>query len=82
MTRVTSRIRPVAETRFHETLTLGGFLLSYFAMMALLITATMPFLSNSWSAVWPVTLTAGLLGAFLIVGGLFVWPKAYWRQSE
>ena len=66
----------IAETDLHEALTLTGFVLCYAALMAVVVSSTAPFLSNNWSSVWPVTLTAALVAALLIVGGLFVWPKA------
>ena len=76
MPQGTSRIHTVAETDLHEAVTRVGFLLSYSALMALVISTTAPFLSNDLSAVWPFTLVAGLVAALLVVGGLFVWPKA------
>jgi len=76
MPQGTSRIHTVAESELHEAVTRVGFLLSYSALMALVISTTAPFLSNDLSAVWPFTLVAGLVAALLVVGGLFVWPKA------
>jgi len=76
MPQGTSRIRSIAETDLHEALTLVGFVLSYSALMAIVVSSTAPFLSNNWSSVWPLSLAAGVVAALLIVGGLFVWPKA------
>jgi hypothetical protein len=76
MPQGTSRIHTVAETDLHQAVTRVGFLLSYSALMALVISTTAPFLSNDLSSVWAFTLVAGLVAAFLVVGGLFVWPKA------
>jgi hypothetical protein len=79
MPQPSSRIRSVAETGLHETLTLVGFLFSYFALMVVVLSSTMPFLSNNWSVVWPPTLVSAGLAALLIIGGLFVWPKGNQR---
>jgi hypothetical protein len=76
MPQGTSRIRSIAETDLHEALTLVGFFLSYSALMAVVVSSTAPFLSNAWPSVWPLTLAAAVVAAFLMVGGLFVWPKA------
>ena len=51
-------------------------LLSYSALMGVVISTTVPFLSYDWSSVWPFPLVAGLVAAHLVVCGLFVWPKA------
>ena len=76
MPQGTSRIHTAAETDLHEAVTRVGFLLSYSALMALVISTTAPFLFNDLSSVWPFTLVAGLVAALLVIGGLFVWPKA------
>jgi hypothetical protein len=76
MPRGTSRIRSIAETDLHEALTLVGFFFSYTALMAVVVSSTAPFLSSNWPSVWPLTLGAAVVAALLIVGGLFVWPKA------
>jgi hypothetical protein len=75
MPHATSRIHTVAETDLHEAVTRVGFLLSYSALMAIVITSTVPFLSD-WSSVWAFTLVWALVATLLVVGGLFVWPKA------
>ena len=75
MPQATSRISSVAETDLHEALTLVGFVLGYSALMAIVVSSTAPFLSNSSSSVWPFPMAAALVAALLIVGGLFVWPK-------
>ena len=75
MPRYHSHIRALPDTRFHEALTLVGFVVSYFALMAVVVSSTMPFFSNTWSTVWPITLAAALIAASLIVRGLFVWPR-------
>ncbi len=77
MPRYHSHIRSLPDTRLHETLTLVGFVVSYFALMAVVVSSTMPFLSNNWSTMWPTTLVASFMAASLIVCGLFVWPKDY-----
>ena len=74
MPQGTSHIRSAAETNLHEAVTRVGFFLSYSALMAVIISLTAPLFSNGWSSVWPFTLAA--VAALLIVGGLFVWPKA------
>jgi hypothetical protein len=61
----------------HEALTAVGFLMSYFALMTVVVSSTMPFLSTNWSAVWPIALSAALLAALFIGGALFVWPTGY-----
>ena len=76
MPQGTSRIHTVAETDLHEAVTRVGFLLSYSALMGVVISTTVPFLSYDWSSVWPFPLVAGLVATLLVVGGLFVWPKA------
>jgi len=76
MAQATSRIHTVAETDLHEAVTRVGFLLSYSALMAIVVTSTAPFLSDDWSSVWAFTLVAALVATLLVVGGLFVWPKA------
>jgi hypothetical protein len=76
MPQGTSRIHTVAETDLLEAVTRVGFLLSYSALMGVVISTTVPFLSYDWSSVWPFPLVAGLVAALLVVGGLFVWPKA------
>jgi hypothetical protein len=75
MPQGTSRIRSIAEIDLHERVTLVGFVLAYSAMMSVVVSSTTPFLSENWSSVWPITLGVGCV-ALLIVGGLFVWPKA------
>ena len=77
MLQRSSAVRSIAEIDLHERLTLVGFTLSYFALMAVVVSSTMPFLLNNWSSVWPMTLGAALCAALLIVGGLFVPPKGY-----
>jgi hypothetical protein len=77
MLRNRLQTHPVAETSLHEALTLVGFLLSYFALMGLVISSTVPFFSDQWSAVWPVPLVTGFVATGLIVTGLFFWPKSY-----
>jgi hypothetical protein len=77
MPRYTSRSRSEAEMGLHEALTVMGFLISYFALMTVAVSATMPFLSTNWSAVWPIVLSAALLASLLIGGALFVWPTGY-----
>jgi hypothetical protein len=74
MPQGTSRIHTVAENDLHEAVTRVGFLLSYSALMALVISTTGPSLSNDLSSVWPFTLVA-VVAALLVVGGLFVWPR-------
>ena len=76
MPQGTSRIRSAAETNLHEAVTRVGFFLSYSALMAVIISSTAPLLSDDWSSLWPFTLAAAAVAALLIVGGLFVWPKA------
>jgi hypothetical protein len=76
MPQGTSRIHTVAENDLHEAVTRVGFLLSYSALMALVISTAAPLLSNDLSSVWPLTLVAALVAALLVVGGLFVWPRA------
>jgi hypothetical protein len=76
MPQGTSHIHSVAETDLHEAVTRVGFLLSYSALMAVVISTTAPFLSSDWSSVWPFTFAAALVAALLVVGSLFVWPKA------
>ena len=76
MPQATSRIHTVAETDLHEAVTRVGFLLSYSALMALVISTTAPFLSDEWSSMWAFTLVMALVAALLVVGGLFVWRKA------
>jgi len=76
MPQATSRIHTVAETDLHEAVTRVGFLLSYSALMALVISTPAPFLSDEWSSVWAFTLVMAIVAALLVVGGLFVWPKA------
>ena len=76
MPQGTSRIHTVAESNLREAVTRVGFLLSYSALMALVISTTAPFLSDDLSSVWPFTLVAAVVAALLLVGGLFVWPKA------
>jgi hypothetical protein len=77
MPRYHSHIRSLPDTRLHETLTLVGFVVSYFALMAVIVSSTAPFLSDSWATVWPTTLVAASFAASLIVCGLLVWPKHY-----
>jgi hypothetical protein len=77
MPRDSSRIRTVAEVDLHETLTLVGFFLGYSALMAVVFSSTMPFISNNWSGVWPMTLATGLFAALLGVGGLLVRPRGF-----
>jgi hypothetical protein len=77
MPQGTSRIRSIAEINLHERLTLIGFILSYFALMAVVVSATMPFLSSNWSSLWPMALAAALCAALLIVGALSVLPKSH-----
>ena len=76
MPQATSRIHTVPETDLHEAVTRVGFLLSYSALMALVISTTAPFLSDEWSSMWAFTLVMALVAALLVVGGLFVWRKA------
>jgi hypothetical protein len=77
MPQCSLHIRSVAETGLHERLTLVGFAISYFALMAVVLSSTTPLLSNNWSTGWPITLIiAGALAALLIVVGLFVGRKA------
>ena len=53
MPQGTSRILIVAETDLLEVVTRVGFLLSYSALMGVVISTTVPFLSYDWSSVWP-----------------------------
>ena len=76
MPQAIPRIHSVAETDLRDAVTRVGFLLSYSALMAVVISTTARFVSNGWSSVWPSTLVAVLVAALLVVGGLFVWPKA------
>jgi hypothetical protein len=76
MPQGTTRIHSGPESDLHDAVTRVGFLLSYSALMAVVISTTTPFPSNDWSSVWPFTLVAALVAALLVVGGLFVWPKA------
>ena len=76
MTQGTSHILSIAEIDLRERVTLVGFVLAYSAMMSVVVSSTTPFLSENWSSVWPITLGVGCVAALLIVGGLFVWPKA------
>ncbi len=71
-----SRIRSIAEADLHEALTLVGFFISYSVLMAVVVSSTAPFLADDWPSTWPFTLAAAVVAALLIVGGLFVWPKA------
>ena len=72
----TPRILSSAESDLREALTLVGFVLCYTALMAIVVSSTAPFLSSNWSSVWPFTLAATAVAALLIVGGLFVRPRA------
>jgi len=76
MPRGTPRILSIAESDLREALTLVGFVLCYTALMAIVVSSTAPFLSSNWSSVWPFTLAAAAVAALLIVGGLFVRPRA------
>ena len=76
MPQGTSHIRSAAETNLHEAVTRVGFFLSYSALMAVVISSTAPFFSDDWSSVSAFTLVTFLVAALLVVGGLFVWPKA------
>jgi hypothetical protein len=82
MPRPSLPIRSVAETGLHERLTLVGFILSYFALVGVILSSTVPFLANNWSVVWLPTLFIGSLAALLIVVGLFVWPNGYQRWFQ
>ena len=64
----------VADTHLHQARTLIGFLLSYLALMGLIISSTVPFLSDRWSPVWQLPLVTGFVAASLIVTGCF-WPN-------
>jgi hypothetical protein len=75
MPQGTPRIHSVAETDLHDAVTRVGFLLSYSALMGVVISTTTPFLSDDWSSVWAFTLVAAFIAALLVVGGLFVWPR-------
>ena len=76
MPQASPRVRSVAETDLHEALTLVGFVLCYTALMAVVVSSTAPFLSNNWSSLWPFTLAAAAVAALLIMGGLFIRPRA------
>ena len=76
MPQGTTRIQSAPEADLHDAVTRVGFLLSYSALMAVVISTTAPFPFNDSSSVWPFTLVAALVAALLIVAGLFVWPKA------
>jgi hypothetical protein len=82
MPQGTPRIHSVAETDLQDAVTRGGFLLSYSALMGVVVSTTTPFVSNDWSSVWLFTLAAAAVAALLVVGGLFVWPKAIASASE
>jgi hypothetical protein len=79
MPQGTSRIRSIAEIELDERLTLVGFLLSYSALMAIVVSSASPFLSENWSSLWPITLAIGCVAALFIVAGLLVRPKASTR---
>jgi hypothetical protein len=76
MLQGSSRVRSIAETDLHEAFTLVGFVLCYTALMAVVVSSAAPFFSSDWSSLWPFTLAAAAIAALLIVGGLFIRPRA------
>ena len=76
MPQGTPRILSIAESDLHEALTLVGFVLCYTALMAVVVSSTVPFIASNWSSVWAFTLAAATVAALLIVGGLFVRHRA------
>ena len=56
----------------HETLTLIGFFLIYFAVTGGMVAASIPALQNYWSTIWLIPVVAGVIGGGLIVASHFV----------
>jgi hypothetical protein len=51
----------------HERLTIVGFVLTYLASFAAIMSADMPALKPFWMVIWPGTLATGVVGLTLIV---------------
>jgi hypothetical protein len=62
----------MAPKQTHETLTLIGFFLAYFAAMGAMIAGVMPALKDYWSTVWLLVLIVGVVAGACIVASKFI----------